>query len=355
MRLGLIIYGSLATVSGGYLYDRKLVEHLRRAGDTVDILSLPWRNYARHLSDNFAPPLLGRLRSAHYDALLQDELNHPSLFWLNRQLRGRYPLYSIVHHLRSCEARPAWQNVFYRAVERRYLRGVEGFIFNSETTRAAVVALVGHTRRAVVAHPAGDHLASSLTEAEINLRARTPGPLRVLFIGNVIPRKGLPTLLRALAQLPRAAWRLTVVGSLTLDAPHARAVQKQISDLALTDNVTLRGALVEAPLMDELKQAHVLAVPSEYEGFGIVYLEALAFGLPAIASTAGAAREIITHGADGFLIAPGDAEGLAAHLRALAEDRALLATLGRAALARFKAHPTWAESAERIRHFLLTH
>lgn len=352
MRLGLLIYGSLATVSGGYLYDRKLVEHWRRAGDTVEVIALPWRNYALHLTDNLAPSLLGRLRAASYDALLQDELNHPSLVWLNRFLRGRYPLYSIVHHLRASEARPAWQNLFYRAVEQQYLRSVDGFIFNSETTRAAVEALVGQDRRAVVAHPAGDHLGVTLSESAVALRAHAPGPLRVLFIGNLIPRKNLPVLLSALAQLPRGQWHLTLVGSLTADAAHARVVQKQIADLRLTDSVTLRGALPEALLIDELKRAHVLAVPSQYEGFGIVYLEGMACGLPALAGANGAAHEIIAEGVNGFLIAPDDAERLAAHLRRLMEDRSALEVLSRAALARFRAHPTWAQSAERVRAFL---
>ncbi|HET9913419.1 MAG TPA: hypothetical protein VFQ13_16105, partial [Anaerolineales bacterium] len=53
MKIGFVIYGSLDTLSGGYLYDRKLVEYLRAQGDTVEIISLPWRNYAAHLTDNF--------------------------------------------------------------------------------------------------------------------------------------------------------------------------------------------------------------------------------------------------------------------------------------------------------------
>ena len=53
MKIGLIIYGSLDTLSGGYLYDRMLVDYLRAQGDTVEIISLPWRNYAAHLTDNF--------------------------------------------------------------------------------------------------------------------------------------------------------------------------------------------------------------------------------------------------------------------------------------------------------------
>ena len=105
MRIGLVIYGNLDTLSGGYLYDRKLVEFLRDEGDEVEIISIPWRNYAAHLTDNFSPSLLGRLDSPNFDVLIQDELNHPSLFLLNRRLKSlvNYPIISIVHHLRSCE------------------------------------------------------------------------------------------------------------------------------------------------------------------------------------------------------------------------------------------------------------
>jgi hypothetical protein len=86
MKIGLLIYGSLETVSGGYLYDRRLVEYLRAQGDEVQVLSLPWRNYARHLADNLSAGWLRQLRSLRIDILLQDELNHPSLFWMNRRL-----------------------------------------------------------------------------------------------------------------------------------------------------------------------------------------------------------------------------------------------------------------------------
>ena len=86
MHLGLVIYGSLSTISGGYLYDRKLVEFLRHQGDTVEIISVPWRNYTAHLADNINPNLHKRLKSFQGDILLQDELNHPSLFRLNQKL-----------------------------------------------------------------------------------------------------------------------------------------------------------------------------------------------------------------------------------------------------------------------------
>lgn len=374
MRLGLVIYGSLDTISGGYLYDRILVEHLRRAGDTVEIISLPWRNYAGHLTDNFSSSLLARLRHGNFDVLLQDELNHPSLFLLNQKLRGRYPIISVVHHLRSSEARPAWQNWLYRQVERRYLAGVDGFIFNSQTTKKAVEDLSGLLRpdRSLVAYPAADHRRPTLTADDIRARACQPGPLRLLFVGNVIRRKGLHALLSALgktkasilsgtkrsevkskdaAALP-GEWRLSVVGSLAADAAYAQSIRRQIERKGLSDNVALLGSLGEAELANEFARSHALVVPSSYEGFGIVYLEGMAFGLPAIATTGGAAGEIITHGENGFLIAPDDVEALAGHIQTLMRDRERLAAMSQAALERYHAHPTWEQSAERVRNFL---
>jgi glycosyltransferase involved in cell wall biosynthesis len=354
VRVGLIIYGSLDIVSGGYLYDRMLVEHLRRQGDQVEIISLPWRTYGQHLGDNFWPSLYRRLRQASVDVLLQDELNHPSLFWHNRRLRDRiaYPLLSIVHHLRCSEARPAWQSRLYRWVEQRYLTSVDGFIFNSQTTRTAVEELAGASRRSMVAYPGGDHLCPRLTLDQITARAQQPGPLLILFVGNLIPRKGLHTLLAGLARLAPESWRLEVVGSLAVDASYVQSIRRQIAAANLTEQVTLSGSLSQADLAARLAQSHLLAVPSSYEGFGIIYLEGMGFGLPAIASTAGATSEIITHGHNGFLVPPNDPVSLAQHVDELRQNRDRLLQMSLAAQHRYAAHPTWSESTERIRQFL---
>jgi len=112
------------------------------------------------------------------------------------------------------------------------------------------------------------------------------------------------------------------------------------------------GTLESEELAALLARSHLLAVPSSYEGFGIVYLEGMSFGLPAIASTAGGAKEIINPGRDGFLVAPGDIGALAGHLERLMLDRGLLLEMSLAALANFHRHPTWEESLSSIYHFL---
>jgi glycosyltransferase involved in cell wall biosynthesis len=356
MRVGLMIYSTLDTLSGDHLYDRMLVEHLRRQGDKVEVISLPWRNYVKHLGDNFSKLRLQGLRQASLDVLLQDELNHPSLFWLNRQLRSSvdYPILSIVHHLRCSEARPAWQNRFYRWVERHYLSSVDGFIFNSHTTRTVVEELVGSSRRAIVAYPGGDRLRPNVTPDQVVERAHQTGPLRILFIGNLIPRKGLHILLGGLAHLPQGTWQLEVAGSLAMDLSYAHSIQRQIAESGLTAQVTLCGPLFDSDLAARLAHSHLLAVPSSYEGFGITYLEGMGFGLPAIATTAGAASEIIAHGQDGFLVPPDDPTALAHYVDYLRQDRERLAQMGLAALKRYRDHPTWNDTTEHIRQFLQT-
>jgi len=356
MRIGLLIYGGLDTVSGGYLYDRMLAAYLQSQGDKVEIISLPWRNYPSHLGDNLSPALARRLRQLQVDILLQDELNHPSLFWLNQRLRGKlpYPIVTIVHHLRSSEEHPNLLKGFYRRVEEQYLHSVDGFIFNSQTTRE-VVAGAGINLEAlpyVVAKPAADHLDPTITEVEITHRSKKDGPLELLFVGNLIPRKGLDTLLGALKQLPPEIWRLTVVGSLSADKKYTESIRRQLKDPRLAENVRLTGTLENDALIAQFKSSHLLVAPSSYEGFGIVYLEGMGFGLPAIAGEDGGAAEIITSGVNGFLVPTGDSAIIKEYLNTLAASREQLLAMSYAARERFLAHPTWEQCGEQIRRFL---
>lgn len=358
MHAGLIIYGTLDTVSGGYLYDRKLVEHLRRCGDQVEIISLPWRSYANRLLDNFSLQLYRQMLGFKGDLLLQDELNHPSVCWLNRRIKPRtsYQVLSIVHHLRCQESRPAWQNLLYRSIERFYLQTIEGFIVNSNTTLQTIQQTGIDVQRLphIVARPAGDQFKPDLQAEEIVSRAKLPGPLRVIFIGNLIPRKGLHTLLEAISRMPALSCTLAVVGNQAADPVYTKNIHRLMEKLRVKERVELHGLMDPASLSELLRASQVLVVPSVYEGYGIVYLEGMSFGLPAIGTSAGGAGEIITDGLDGFLIPPEDSETLMRCLEKLSADRARLAELGLAARRRYEAQPTWTETGAQIREFLVS-
>jgi glycosyltransferase involved in cell wall biosynthesis len=344
MRVGLTLYGSLDERSGGFRYDRKLLEGLRRAGDTVDTVELPWRAYHRGLLDNGSPRFRERLQ-ADVDVMLQDELAHPSLFHTNRSLP--YPVVSIVHHLRASEGRRL--TPVYRAVERRYLATVDGVVCNSTETRDVVTDLGVDPDATVVAPPAGDRFDPGVDDATIAARARER-PLQVVFVGNITPRKGLDTLLEGVAAAGVDA-ELTVVGR-AVDEAYAGTVRRTIRECSLEDRVEMAGELTDEALADTLRSSHVLAVPSRYEGFGIVYLEGMSFGLPAIASRAGGATDVVTDGETGVLVDPDDPGAVSRALQQLASDPDRLAEFGLAARRRYERHPDWDETTARVRRLL---
>jgi glycosyltransferase involved in cell wall biosynthesis len=227
---------------------------------------------------------------------------------------------------------------------------VDGFIFNSKTTQAVVQGLIGKKTPHVLAYPPTDRFGAPISEEEIRARAQS-GPLRILFLGNVIERKGLHTLLKAISHQP-SAFRLEVVGSFASEPEYKMRIQKMIQQYDLSSFVSLHGSLDKEPLIEKLRQAHVLVVPSSYEGYGIVYLEGMAFGLPALGTTAGAAGEIIQDGETGYLIQPEDSAALFGHLKKLAEDRGLLTRLSLNARQRYLHQPSWEKTAADIRTFL---
>ncbi len=354
MKIGLIIYGSLDILTGGFMYDRKVVEYLAFSGHSVQVFALPWRTYPQHLSDNFSGSFLKRLASSDVDIWVQDELNHPSLFYLNRRLRkmDSRPIVSIVHHLRMHEQRPAWRNQFYKIIERDYLDSITGFIYNSDTTKNSVQTLLNKSKPHCVAFPGREAEIPMVDESYVISRSRQEGPLRILFVGSWIPRKELHTLVLALAELNSENWLLNIVGDQNADKKYSAYIHKLIEEAGVSERISIDGALERSELMSRYNNAHLLAVPSSYEGFGIVYLEGMGHGLPAIASNTGAARETVNHGVTGFLVNPGDAHELAGYIEILMNDRDKLAKMGIAGLKRYASHPTWEETGKKIANFL---
>lgn len=146
------------------------------------------------------------------------------------------------------------------------------------------------------------------------------GPLRVLFVGGDLYRKGGATLLRAFAALPPGSAELTLV---------TRSPDPGVPDVRVVHGMQPNSRA----LIDLVGSSDVLALPSEAEAFGIAAVEGSAAGLPVVATRVGGLTDIVADGETGYLITPGDAAELACRLRDLA-DRELRDRMGRAARAR---------------------
>jgi glycosyltransferase involved in cell wall biosynthesis len=347
LRAGLAIYGDLANRSGGYLYDAKLSEALKVRGHDVVLLALGQLGYREELSHPPTHELLNRIRKSELDMLIEDELAHPSLIEANSKLRGSLPIISVVHNLSCQVATSMIDRQLFAFHERKFLEGVDAFVYNSESTRSAVESLIRHKTLGCVAYPGKDRF-GNMPEQERDLDSNT---LNLLYVGNLLPYKGLDVLVRALCEQERGRFRVLVAGA-AMDAKFARFISNLVKELGLEGEVLLMGRVDDAELKRLLREAHMLAVPSRHEGFGLVYAEAMGHGLPVMASASGGAGEMMEDGVQGFLIPPGDVGCLSQQLDLIYNDRELLRSISRRALMRFEQLPTWKESMSSAVEFL---
>lgn len=164
---------------------------------------------------------------------------------------------------------------------------------------------------------------------------------RLLSVGRLDAaekRKGIDDVLYALASpaLRDEKVEYVVVG----DGTDRSRLESLADELRLLSKVTFLGAIDAAALKAEFRRCDVFVMPSTQEGFGIVFLEAMACGRPVVASRFGGVPEVVAHGETGLLVDPGDADGLVRALRALMDDPCLRIRLGEAGRRRVEARFT---------------
>lgn len=361
MRILLVLYGALDSASGGFFYDRRLVEHLEAAGDTVALAELPAPDWPRGVADNLAVRrrLVDRVAEIRPDVVVEDELAHPSLVAANRHLaRLGVPTVAVVHLLTATARAGTPEEAAARRLEGAYLSALAGAVAVNQPIAGRIPELAGRPVPTVVAPPAADHLPAA-TDEEVVRRATAPGPLRALFLGSLTRAKGFPPVVDALMRLGSRARSdggvvLRAVGDPTLEPDTVAAARRQLDEAGLADRVEWHGAVPLDEVPTHLSASHVLAMPSWPESASIAYLEAHRRGLPVVACREADAAALVADGTTGFLVPRDDPAAVASALLRLADDRSLLAERGRAALVADRTRPGWSESMERVRRFLGT-
>ena len=155
--------------------------------------------------------------------------------------------------------------------------------------------MIGLRKRICVSTPT-DRFGYPATENEVTARAHETGPLRIVFLGNVIPRKCLHVLVTASHLQPKQSnFHLDVIGRIDINRSYASAVFHSAYDLPDPLDMEIHGPLDTENLIAKLTSAQVLVVPSSYEGFGIVYMEAMFCGLPIVCSNEGGQTDFLKH------------------------------------------------------------
>ena len=219
--------------------------------------------------------------------------------------------------------------------EARIVRHVDGLVAASAMERRALVDEYGADPAHAAVIPCGVDTDLFRPDDRENVRSRLgigDEPL-VLYVGRIAPIKGLETLLAATARLRArgSGVRVMIVGG-EADEPsdgHEAEIRRGADALGLRDAVRFIGAQPQQTLRDYYVAADVTVLPSYYESFGMVALEAMACGSPVIASRVGGLATTVRDGVTGFLVRDGDADALAERIDALVDDPDLRYRLGR--------------------------
>jgi glycosyltransferase involved in cell wall biosynthesis len=184
----------------------------------------------------------------------------------------------------------------------------------------------------------------------------TPGGGRLLCVAAVAPHKGQDLLLEALRSVAHLRWTCTLVGALDRDAVFAERLHRRAAESGMADRIRCPGPRVGEELRREYRGADLLVLPSRLEAYGMVVTEALAVGVPVIATAVGGVPEALghtTHGPPGLLVPPADPVALGEALGAWLLDAGLRGRLRLAARERRRGLEGWDAAARRLASVLL--
>ncbi len=174
-------------------------------------------------------------------------------------------------------------------------------------------------------------------------------PPRLLIVGRLVPRKGVEEAIRALALIPDA--ELVVVGGPGADEldqdPEVVRLRQVMAECGVAQRVRLTGHLPHEDLPAMIRSSDVLLAVPWYEPFGITALEAMACGVPVVASAVGGMLDTVVPGVTGLLAASRDPDSIAAAIEELLSDEHRRAAMGRAGAERVRRYYGWEQVAER--------
>lgn len=254
----------------------------------------------------------------------------------------KHNYFMIVHHLLKDES----NKYFVKYFENLFIKRIENKITVSKTTLMKMKQYGMLNSDIPVVNPGLDYKPDfKYAREKIN------GKLKVLFVGNIERRKALLVLIKALEFVDADNFELTVIGKI-IDREYFSKISGFINLLKMSDVVMFRENIGRDELTDYFKNSDILVFSSEWEGFGMVLIEAMAFGLPVIASRIPTTEEIITHEQDGLLFCVNDSLELSTLIKRLISDCGLYQRLSVNGIKKAMSQNIWEMVADKIAKYI---
>jgi glycosyltransferase involved in cell wall biosynthesis len=339
LTVSLVTLGDPGTMTGGYLYHRRIADLAPSFDARVGFVSVPaWRF---PLPVAAGPTVLRSVVRQRPDALLLDSIAAaflgPSLW-----RRPPVPLVGILHQPPGGIDHGRVRSRLQAVLDRRAYRHAARLLVASEdlADRLRTDGVPQHLLRVV---PPGRDVAPQAVVPSIDLRAGRNAA--VLSVGNWVARKGLLDLLDAVGALPADAVTLHLIGDTEAEPGYARQVRARLAAPDLAGRVVVHGRVSVEEVAGFYRAADVFALTSVREPYGTVYGEAMAAGLPVVGWDAGNLPHLARDGVEGRVVPVGNTAALTAALAELAADESVRRRLGAAAARRAAAFPSWQDTA----------
>ncbi len=338
MRVAFVTVGDTKRLTGGYLYHTRVFEGLRERGIEVTEIVPCGASVAdqRSAGPGFDFDLTG------FDVVVVDALARVVVStWIDRWRRKR-PVVAMVHELPSVagDGDPAPEEPLLRS---------DRLVAVSEHGLGILLGRGVPEERISVVPPGFDRLPTPEVDEAEHQPSLTG--VRVLCVAQWIERKGILTLVEAWTARERPGATLELVGETNADPAYATTVWQAV-EATPKDSITVTGPVDDAALTRAYSAADLFVLPSRYEGYGLVYAEALAYGLPVIACEVGPVPDLLGDGA-ALLVPPGDVSALDGALTLLLEDPSRRARMSAAACRRAGKLPRWEDTVEGFHEALL--
>jgi glycosyltransferase involved in cell wall biosynthesis len=338
-----IIPGKLSTLTGGYAYDRQIIAALQGMGTRV---------HAVELSDKFPDPdteamtQAAALMAAMPDGamVLADGLAWGTMDSIAQTECQRLKIIALCHHPLAFESglSTAQQVALFRS-EKTALELSAAVVVTSQATADLLVKAYGvAAAKVTVALPGTQQQTFAACQGD---------PPILLTVATLTQRKAHDVLIDALSRITHLPWAARFVGGDEFDPAWAAHLRKMTGALGLDERIRFTGSV--ADLTPDYKNADLFVLPSRFEGYGMVFAEALAFGLPIVAARAGAVPDVVPESA-GVLVNADDPTALALALHQILSDKHRYQQLRMGAQIAAKTLPTWQDSANILHNLLMT-
>jgi glycosyltransferase involved in cell wall biosynthesis len=342
LKVSFLMLGRKDYLSGGYIFNWRMARRLAEEGAEVDVLhfstvpeGLPGRTlresaYVCRRIAGFRPDVV--VVSKSYSSAGPFRLLQPFL---------GIPVVYLMHHLEWMDLRNRLKARLYKGYVGWLLGMADAVWVNSTSTMRGVMEAGVDSDRIVCIPPGFEKGGDPLPD-----RSTRCGPLRLLCVGSIAPRKAQDVLIRACALLPEGSFSLEFAGNTDNGEGYTREVMDLVAGLGLEGSVTFLDDLSREDLAAAYDRADVLVHPARWEAFGMAVVEGMWRGLPVVASDVAALPELVRDGVNGLLVPPDNPEVLAEALGKMKADSDRRLQMGRESRAMALNMNDWDDTGE---------